>query len=74
MTEYSKQIYKGAKCANVITCLSNMYHISLEEATDIYYNSETADLIEKGVADLHCRSEKYLASVIWDEYTENEKK
>ena len=40
----------------------------LNEATDIYYNSETANLIEEGVADLHCRSDKYLAEEVWLEH------
>jgi hypothetical protein len=30
--------------------------------------SETAGLIEDGVADLQCRSDKYLASLVWEEY------
>ena len=47
-----------------------MYGVPLEEATDIYYNSETANLIEEGVADLHCRSDKYLAGEVWREYQE----
>lgn len=45
-----------------------MYGVSLEEATDIFYNSETSNMIEDGVADLHCRSDKYLAEEVWDEY------
>jgi hypothetical protein len=28
-------------------------------------------LIDEGVADLHCRSDKYLANEIWAEYLEN---
>ena len=32
------------------------------------YNSETANMIEEGIADLHCRSDKYLAEEIWNEY------
>ncbi len=47
-----------------------MYGFSLQEATDIYYNSETANLIEEGIADLHSRSDKYLAEEIWLEYQE----
>ena len=70
MTDASKQILKSAKCARVIACISDMFHVSLQEATDIYYESETADLIDDGVADLHCRSDKYLATEIWAEYTE----
>jgi hypothetical protein len=51
--------------------MSEIFHIPLEEATDIYYNSETANLIEEGVADLHCRSDKYLAEEVWMEHTEH---
>jgi len=64
MSDESKQIMRSAQCARIISCISEMSNISLDEATDIYYNSETANLIEKGVADLHCRSDKYLAEEI----------
>lgn len=74
MTGVSKQIYKGIKCANVIAALSQMYNITIEEATDIYYNSSIADLIEEGIADLHCRSDKYLATEIWDDYINQKQK
>ena len=68
MSEDSKQIIRSAKCARIILCISEMYGVSLEEATDIFYNSETSNMIEEGVADLHCRSDKYLAEEVWDEY------
>ena len=70
MMEVTRLVQKGSKCAAIISSMSEMYHISLEEATDIYYNSETSTLIDEGVADLHCRSERYLASLGWDEYKE----
>ena len=70
MTDASKQILKSAKCARIIACISEMFHMSLQDATDIYYESDTANLIEEGVADLHCRSDKYLATEIWTEYLE----
>ena len=41
-----------------------MHSIPLEKATDIFYNSETSRLIEEGVADLHYRSDRYLAEEI----------
>ena len=31
---------------------------------DIFYNSPAFELIDKGVADLHCRSDQYLADEI----------
>lgn len=68
MSEDSKLVIRSAKCARIIMCISEMYGVSLEEATDIFYNSETSNMIEDGVADLHCRSDKYLAEEVWDEY------
>lgn len=70
MTDESKVVLDGTKCARIIASMSEMYGISPEEATDVFYTSETAGLIEEGVADLQCRSEKYLATLVWDEYLE----
>lgn len=71
MMEVTRLVQKSSKCAAIIASMSEMYHISLEKATDIYYNSETSSLIDEGVADLHCRSDRYLASLVWDEYKHN---
>ena len=68
MSEDSKLVIRSAKCARIILCISEMYGVSLEEATDIFYNSETSNMIEEGIADLHCRSDKYLAEEVWNEY------
>lgn len=70
MSEASMQTMKSAQCARIIICISEMFGVSLNEATDIYYKSDTANLIEEGVADLHCRSDKYLAGEVWREYLE----
>ena len=70
MSEESKQILRSAQCARIIAATSEMHKITLEEAADIYYNSDTATLIEDGIADLHCRSDKYLAEEVWNEYQE----
>lgn len=70
MSEVSRQVFRSELSARIITCLSESHDISLQEATDIYYNSDTANLIEDGVADLHCRSDKYLAGEVWHEYQE----
>lgn len=37
----------------------------------MYYQSDASELIEDGVADLQCRSDKYLATLIWDEHQES---
>ena len=68
MTEESLLVLRGDKCSEIIRSISELFGVSLSEATDMYYESETSDLIEEGVADLHCRSSKYLATLIWDEY------
>lgn len=67
MTEESIAYFNARKCAEIISSLSEMYGLSLKDATDIYYRSETAKMIEEGIADLHCRSSKYLAQCIHDE-------
>ncbi len=59
--EDGKQIVLDMKIARIIAIYSEEYNVSLEEATDLFYNSVTAQLIEEGVADLHCRSDRYLA-------------
>ncbi|MDE5693146.1 MAG: DUF3791 domain-containing protein [Duncaniella sp.] len=68
MTEESKLAFRANKCANIIKSMCELYGISLQEAADIYYQSDTSELIEDGVADLQCRSDKYLATLIWEEY------
>ena len=40
----------------------------LEESIDLFYTSETYELISEGVADLHCRGAKYLAQELMLEY------
>ena len=56
-----------AKFARIISEISKMYNVSVDDAMDMFYNSETMQLMEEGVADLHCRSEKYLAEEVWRE-------
>lgn len=70
MTDESKMVMRAAKCANIIMALGELYGLPIQEATDVFYSSETADLIEEGVADLQCRSDKYLASLVWEEAQE----
>ena len=71
MSDETKQILKSAQCARIIACISEMHNVSLQDAADIYYNSVTANLIEDGTADLHCRSDKYLAEEVWNEHEES---
>lgn len=72
MTDEARLNILDEKFSHIIVALSEQHNISIEQAMDIFYNSTTSQLIEEGVADLHCRSSKYLADVIWDEYMANE--
>ena len=56
-----------AKFARIISAISELHNISLEEAMNIFYHSPLLPLLEDGVADLHCRSEHYLTEEIWRE-------
>ena len=68
MSRETDTVMRGNKNAKIILCLSEMFHVPVTMATDIYYKSETASLIEDGIADLQCRSDKYLATLVWEEY------
>ncbi len=57
----AKQIILDIKIASVIAKYAERYNVSLEEATETFYNSVTAQLIEERIADMHCRSDIYLA-------------
>lgn len=70
MTQESIMVLRASKCANIIKAICELSNLSINEATDIFYRSETAGLIEEGVADLQCRSDKYLATVVLEEYHE----
>ena len=74
MTEESRLAFQTGKSANIIRSICDLYDLSIQEATDIFYQSDTSELIEEGIADLQCRSDKYLASIIWEEYQESNKK
>lgn len=73
MTDETMLVLRGDKCAAIISSMNELFGVSIPEATDIYYESKTAQLIEDKVADLHCRSEKYLATLVWEEHLEKVK-
>lgn len=61
---------RANKNAAIIMSMTKLFGISIQEATNIYFQSDTAQLIEEKVADLHCRSEQYLATLVWEEHLE----
>ncbi len=70
MMDDSKNIIIQAKNARVIAILAEKFDGSLDKAMDVFYHSTIAQMIQDGIADLHCRSDRYLADEIYREYTE----
>lgn len=70
MNDLAKQTVLQMKYARIIVLLAEILHIDNVTAMDVFYNSQTLKLIEDGVADLHCRSDYYLAEEIAREYRE----
>lgn len=52
------------KYARIIVRLAEIMHTTNDDAMDRFYNSQTFQLIDKGIADMHCRSDWYLADEI----------
>ncbi|MDE6823320.1 MAG: DUF3791 domain-containing protein [Duncaniella sp.] len=58
------------KYARIVNGIAEKLGISLEEALDRMYNSETFKLIDGKIADLHCRSDLYLIDEFINEWKE----
>jgi hypothetical protein len=67
----ANRIILDMKYARIIEIISQRLNVTREEAMDIFYSSPTFELIDKGVADLHCRSDRYLADEIINEVSSN---
>jgi hypothetical protein len=52
------------KYRDVVIAYSIRENISLREALDVFYGSQTYLEMRDGVSDMHCRSDKYLAEEI----------
>ena len=52
------------KYSNVIAELAASQKIELQVAMDIFYKSNTYQEMRAGIADMHCRSDKYLVEEI----------
>ncbi len=55
LTLPQKEIYKRLKTSGIL----------------YDYIVPSYDMIEEGIGDLHCRSDKYLAGEVWREYQES---
>lgn len=64
----ANRIILDMKYARIIKIIAQCLNVTREEAMDIFYSSPSFELIDKGVADMHCRSDQYLADEIINEY------
>lgn len=56
------------KYARIITLFAKTTGITIEKALGLFYDSKTFELINEGIADLHCRSDEYLVDELLIEY------
>ena len=56
------------KYARVVGLFAELAEITKDEALAFFYGSETYRLVKKGVSDLHCMSDMYLAEELLQEY------
>ncbi len=61
------------KYARIVAIFAQESGLSLEDALSFFYDSDTYQLISEGVADMHCRSDEYLADELMLEYKEKKK-
>ncbi len=59
------------KYSRVVALFAAQHGLSLEEALDFFYHSETYQELREGIADLHCRSDQYVADELAIEYRDN---
>ena len=56
------------KYARVVALFAKQKGLSMEDALDFFYHSETYQELREGIADLHCRSDQYVADELAAEY------
>ena len=64
MTMEANETLLQMKYARIIEQIAADLGISNVDAMDMFYNSRTFQLISQGIADLHCRSDRYLAEEV----------
>lgn len=56
------------KYARVVRLFAERLDLSYEDALGFFYDSDTYLLMSRGIADMHCRSDEYLADELLIEY------
>ncbi|MDR3088427.1 MAG: hypothetical protein LBU39_01240 [Desulfobulbaceae bacterium] len=64
----------GHKCDGVIKAYAKLAEIPLRQAFDVFYRSILYTEIIRGISDMHCRSDGYLAEELALEMNRDTKK
>lgn len=56
------------KYARIVSILAEQTGITLEDALDFFYTSSIYRMMNEGIADMHCRSDGYLAELVKEEW------
>lgn len=59
------------KYARIVRLFADRTGLSYEDALGIFYDSELYQLISRGIADMHCLSDEYLADELAVEWKAN---
>ncbi|MDD3360834.1 MAG: DUF3791 domain-containing protein [Hespellia sp.] len=60
----ANRILLANKYARIISDIAMKKKISRMQAMDVFYRSETVDLLDEGISDLHCEDDAYLADEV----------
>ena len=56
------------KYARIVPIFAAQTGITLEDALDLFYASSIYKMMNEGIADMHCRSDGYLAELVKEEW------
>lgn len=69
----ANKIILQRKFARIVQLFANQTGITYEEALGLFYDSKTFELINEGIADMHCMSDAYLVDELKAELFPNAK-
>ena len=59
------------KYARIVPIFAEQTGITLEDALNFFYTSSIYQMMNEGIADMHCRSDGYLANLVKEEWKKN---
>lgn len=56
------------KYARIVKLFSEQSGLSLENSLEFFYDSYVYKMVSEGIADMHCRSDGYIAGLLLEEW------